>query len=92
MERSIDFRKALNDPQSVFPSPGDLVRCEALTKEQKIEVLRRWEYDASEDEVAVEEGMRDDRPSKLREILLALDELTGGFDVAHTPPTKQGGV
>lgn len=92
MARTFDFTKALGDPESYFVSPGEVLRHEALTREQKIEILRRWEYDASEVEVAVEEGMRDDTPSKLRDILLALGELTGGTDVSHTPPTKQGGV
>ena len=87
-----DYQKARLNPEAVFRTPEEVLRYEAFTKEQKIEILRRWEYDASEIEVAVEEGMRNETPSKLRDILLALDELTGGIDVAHTPPTKQGGV
>lgn len=92
MTKKFDFKQALGDPESFFASPSDVLRHESLTREQKIEILKRWEYDASEVEVAVEEGMPNDRPSKLREILLALDELTGDVDVSHTPPTKQGGV
>jgi len=92
MDRKADYRSALLNPESIFQTPNELLKHKAFSKEQKIEILRRWEYDASEIEVAVEEGMPNDTPSKLRDILLALDELTGGTDVSHTPPTKQGGV
>ena len=91
MDRKADYRRALKDPESVFGAPEEVLKHETFSKEQKIEILRRWEYDASELEVAEEEGMRNDTPSKLRDILLALDELTGGTEVSHTAPTKQGG-
>ena len=57
MKNEIDYAKALLDPESVFVAPEDVLTCEGLTKEQKIEVLRRWEYEASEVEVAEEEGI-----------------------------------
>lgn len=42
--------------------------------------------------VAEEEGMLADGDSPLLgQVLEALEKLTGGFDVEHTPPTKQGG-
>jgi hypothetical protein len=87
-----DYDKALLDPGAVFSGPEEVLEDTVLSKAQKIEVLRRWEYDASELAVAEEEGMQDGEPSLLRRILLALDALTGGVDVSHTPPTKQGGV
>ena len=52
-----DLEQALLDPGSVFSSPKEVFAHEALTYEQKVEVLRRWEYDASEAAVAEEEGM-----------------------------------
>ena len=30
--------------------------------------------------------------SKISRILAVLDELTDGFDVEHSPPTKQDGI
>lgn len=92
MARTFEFKRAVNDPESFFASPDEVLRHEALDRDQKIEILKRWEYDASQVEVAVEEGMPNDRPSRLEEVLAALHELTGGIDVSHTPPTKQGGV
>ena len=91
-EVPIDFEQARRDPGSVFPSPESLRDRPQLTLGQKIELLRRWAYDASELAVAEEVGMTDGEPSRLSEILTVLDQLTGGYDVAHSPPTKQEGV
>jgi len=92
MTGNSDYETALLDPVSIFSSPEDVLDRAALSKEQKIEILRRWEYDASEVSVAEEEGMVGDQPLLLRRILLALEKLTGEIDVSHTPPTKQGGI
>jgi hypothetical protein len=90
--KPIDMDQALLDPGSVFASPEALLRCDDLSEEQKIEILRRWEYDASENCVAVEEGMPDGESDLLRRILLALDQLTGGIDTEQVGPTKQHGI
>jgi hypothetical protein len=92
MTEKIDYQKALLDPASSFANPEELEGRADLTKEQKIELLRRWEYDASEVAVAEEEGMVGGQPLLLRRVLLALERLTGQIDVEHTPPTKQDGV
>jgi len=88
----IDIEKALLDPSSVFEAPEDILTNQALASDQKIEILRRWEYDAAEVSVAVEEGMPGDDASLLRRIILALDELTGGADTERTGPSKQHGI
>jgi hypothetical protein len=86
------FEHARLDPGSVFTSPEDLRDYGGLTRAQKVELLRRWAYDASELAVAEEEGMTGGEPSLLARILSVLDALTGGYDVEHSPPTKQEGV
>ena len=91
-EREIDLAKARLDPGSVFQSPEELRDLGGLTRQQKIEILQRWAYDASELAVAEEEGMVGGEPSQLAQILSVLDVLTGGYDVEHSPPTKQKGV
>ena len=91
-KQSIDIEKAKLDPSSVFATPEEVVRHAALTREQKIEILRRWEYDASELSVAEEEGMMGGEPTVLEKVLAALDRLNGGYDVEHSPPTKHGGL
>ena len=85
---NIDFKKAQLDPGSVFDTPEQVLRHEELNEAQRIEILRRWEYDASELEVAEEEGMGGGEETLLPRILQALQTLTGGFDVERSPPTK----
>ena len=88
----IDFNKAKLDPTSVFANPEAVVENMDLTRDQKIEILRRWEYDASSLAVAEEEGMVGGEPLLLARVLSALDDLCDGFDTEHSPPTKQGGL
>jgi hypothetical protein len=89
----IDVKNALNNPAAVFERPQDVVGADDLSREQKIEVLRRWEYDAREMQVADEEGMApaDPQPSILDAILKALRSLGAPADVDRSAPTKQGG-
>ena len=91
-QADVDLEKARLDPAAVFTTPEELRDHRALSREQKIEILRRWAYDASELAVAEEEGMGDGEPIMLSRVLRVLDALTGGYDVEHGPPTKQDGV
>jgi hypothetical protein len=86
------LEKAMLEPDAVFAGPEDVVVASGLTKDQKIEILRRWEYQAADEAVALEEGMPGDESDMLRRILVALGELTGPLDLEHTPPTKQHGI
>ena len=87
-----DIERALEAPASVFASPEDVLTHAGLTKEQKIEILRRWQYEAVEIDVAVEEGMPGDDNLLLRRIMLALGALTGPLDLDHLGPNKQHGL
>lgn len=89
---AFDLERALLDPGAVFARPESVLRRAGLAPDQKIEILRRWAYDAAEADVATEEGMPGNDNDLLRRILLALEELTGGFDAAQTGPTKQAGL
>lgn len=86
------YRAALSDPSDVFETPEAVLEDGDLTREQKVEILRRWEYNVSEEDVALEEGMPGDESGLLRRILVALGTLAGPIDVAHTPPSKQHGL
>lgn len=88
----VDFDKAVADPESVFGEPERVLREPSLTRDQKIEILRRWEYNVSEEAVALEEGMPGEENGRLRRILLALGELAGPIDVDRTGPSKQHGL
>jgi hypothetical protein len=85
----IDLKKAMLAPTMVFKDPKDVVANVELTRDQKIEILRRWEYDARQLEVAEEEaGMAVRRPEMFDRVLQALHTLGVERDIEHTPPTK----
>ena len=85
----IDVKQAMLDPTSVFKDPTDVVADENLSRDQKIEILHRWEYDARELEVAEEEaGMAVRRPEMFDLVVQALHTLGAERDTEQTPPTK----
>jgi hypothetical protein len=89
--RAIDLEAALRDPASVFVAPEDVAAHPDLSPEQKIEILRLWQYDAAESEVAVEEGMPGNSDELLRRIVLALDGL-GEAGLGSNAPSKHHAV
>ncbi|WP_208604564.1 hypothetical protein [Mesorhizobium qingshengii] len=88
---AIDLEEALNDPASIFGQPENVLARTTLSKEQKIEILRRWLYNAEEEAVALDEGMPGEETDVLRQVLVALGTLTGPIDVEHCAPSKQHG-
>ncbi|MDJ0896162.1 MAG: hypothetical protein QNJ92_13550 [Alphaproteobacteria bacterium] len=85
----IDVQQAMLDPTSAFKDPTEVVSDENLSRDQKVEILRRWEYDAHQLEVAEEEaGMAVRRPDMFDRVLQALHTLGVELDPEHTPPTK----
>ncbi len=85
----IDVTKAMLDPTMVFKEPKDVVASNELTRDQKIEILRRWKYDAQQLEVAEDEaGMAVRRPEMFDRVVQALHMLNLERDTEHTPPTK----
>ena len=85
----IDVKMAMLDPPMVFKVPKDVVANVELTRDQKIEILRRWEYDARQLEVAEEEaGMAVRQPDMFDRVVQALHMLDVDRDTEHTPPTK----
>jgi hypothetical protein len=88
---AIDLDKAMHDPAAVFASPREVLAHAALSREQKIEILRRWQYDVIELDVAEEEGMRGGEKPRLGEIVRALESL--GVELAgRSGPSKQHGA
>ena len=89
------MEKALDDARAVFTRPDEVVNASGLTREQKIELLRRWEYDAREIQVADEEGMTaqtsEPQATHLDSILKALRDLGAPSTSEKSAPTKQGG-
>lgn len=85
------FEQAVLDPAGVYDSPGAVYEDPALSAEEKIRILRRWEYDARELEVAEEENMGGGAADVLDEVMAALRKLGAVGDIEHSSPTKQGG-
>jgi hypothetical protein len=88
-----NLEEALLNPASVFRNPTDVVNSQSHSREQKIQILKRWEYDARELQVADDEGMTAPKPPSvtLDNILAALRSLGAPADMESSAPTKQGG-
>ena len=71
-----DIKKAMLDPTAVFENPMQVLHANDLTREQKIEILKRWRYDEELLETAEQENMaRDGEKDRLESILEALRSL-----------------
>ncbi len=92
-EKRIDLSKAMLNPALVFLGPEDVLKRDELTREQKIEILSRWKFDALQLQVAEEENMGSEQPSDILDrVLQALHALNAGPNHENSPPTKPGGV
>jgi len=71
----VDLARARLDPGAVFPSPEALRDRSDLSRQEKLDLLRRWEYDARELSTAEAEGMVGGEASLLDRIEAVLGEL-----------------
>ena len=76
-----EYDKALLNPAEIFPEPKDIVKSDALTSGQKMEILKRWETDALLLSVATEENMGGGEPSRIEDVRHAIDVLKRLEDV-----------
>jgi hypothetical protein len=67
-----DLDRACVNPASVFASPHDIVRHPLLTIDCKCEILVRWAWDEYLVDLADAEGMPEGEPSRLDEVMAAL--------------------
>jgi hypothetical protein len=90
----IDVEKALLNPAAIFKTPQQVIDTKDLSRDQKIEVLRRWEYDVREIQVLDDESTtaKETHAVTLDIVLNALRSLGAPIDVERTAPTKQGGT
>ncbi len=51
----IDFHEALLDPETIFDTPEDVLGEASLSNPEKAEILRRWQYNIAEEDVALAE-------------------------------------
>jgi hypothetical protein len=86
----MSIEKALKNPADVYNDPNQVLQDASLTREEKIKIMKQWEYDARILEVAEEENMAGGKPSLLRDVRKALIELEGGGTMDDSVKTKQG--
>jgi hypothetical protein len=88
-----DKELAKFDPAGVYKNPQEVCIDTALTKEEKIDILKRWAYDEREISVAEEENMlnhKNHQNNILDEINKCLLKLGVDTTKEGHPPTKQG--
>ncbi len=71
-----DYDRALIAPEQVFESPMDIVNTDSMTPEQKLTVLKHWEANARDLQVANDENMTGPGNTRLDEVRKAIDKLT----------------
>jgi hypothetical protein len=86
-----DIEKALLNPVSVFRTPQEVLEAKDLSRDQKIEILRSWEYDARQLQVAEEENMVGPRINMLDRVINALRRLDPELNLDKSAPIKDGG-
>ena len=87
----LDVEKARTTPNSVFDTPMEVVQAEDLSREQKIDILKRWELDARALQRASDESMGGGEAPPLdavNEALSILDPANKVKDGFGTAPTK----
>jgi hypothetical protein len=87
----LTLKKLYSNPGLVFKTPQELLENNELSRQQKIEILRRWEYDVRQLQVAAEESMEGPQPVTLEAVLRALRAIGAPADPERSAPTKQGG-
>lgn len=91
------FEKLAADVSKHFASPEELLARQDLTREQKLALLRQWEYDLHLLQVATEENMTGDAPpgtnaEKIREVRAAAEKLGADLTSEGRGAAKAGSV
>jgi hypothetical protein len=91
------FDKLVGDVSKHFATPEALIAEEDLTRDQKLELLRQWEYDLHLLQVATEENMTGDaapgtNAEKLRQVHAAAEQIGGELDSEGSGAAKTGAV
>ena len=91
------FDKLVGDVAQHFATPDALLAEESLTREQKLALLRQWEYDLHLLQVATEENMTGDAPpganaEQIRQVHAAAEKLGAQLDTDGGGAAKTGAV
>lgn len=69
------YEEMLKDPKQHFNRPDEVLKAQSLSGQQKLAVLKAWQLDAEELQVATEENMGGGEPDLLDEVIAALGRL-----------------
>lgn len=86
-----ELADAITSPVSVFDFPLEVVACPGLSRDQKIDILKRWELDARALQRATDENMSGGEAPLLDEVnraLMMLDPENAVPDGFGAAPTK----
>lgn len=91
------FDKLVVDVSTHFSTPDELLAAEDLTRDQKLALLRQWEYDLHLLQVATEENMTGDTPQgsnaeKIRQVHAAAEKLGAELDPEKSGAAKTGAI
>jgi hypothetical protein len=91
------FDKLVSDVSKHFATPEALLAEGSLTREQKLALLRQWEYDLHLLQVATEENMTGDaapgaNAEKLRQVHAAAEKLGAKLDPEACGAAKAGAI
>jgi len=75
MSGSKDFEDKKLNPRASYQHPEQVLTDQSLTREQKIEILREWHYDAVRLQESAGENMTGGEPDLLRQVSNALLRL-----------------
>lgn len=92
MQSNKRLADALMDPAAVFSEPRAVLAAPDLSDQDKLAVLKRWEQDARELEVAEEEGMLGEGGSRLADVIKAIESLAVRRLPEVAAPDKHGYV
>ncbi len=76
------FDKCRTDPSGMFHLPRNVLDDNQLTKQQKLEILHQWAYDARQCLIAEEENMSDGTNNILQQILDAIHQIDPNYDAS----------
>jgi hypothetical protein len=80
----IELKRARLVPSSVFTSPDAVVRSADLSRAQKIQILRRWEFDCRR----TPDG---DQPASFEDLSGMLSRIQGALaSLGASPPLQRG--
>ncbi len=84
------FQEAMGDVSKLFDKPGALLADPEFSADQKRKLLKQWEYDLREMQVAAEENMTGPKMDQNADLLREVRVCLGKLGDAHAPERSAG--